>query len=99
LWATSVGAGEIGARLPGETPVPPVCEPPINVLGIWEAERTFGIRYRADGIRHAISQVRLHVLRLHRGFGGVNDPGGPDVIPGNANAQAQSLLVDCSGVW
>ena len=29
-----------------QTPVPPVCEPPINVLGIWEAERTFGIGYK-----------------------------------------------------
>ena len=33
-----------------QTTVPPVCEPPIYVLGIWEAERTVGIGIVQDFI-------------------------------------------------
>ena len=29
-----------------QTPIPPMCAPPINVLGTWEAARTFGLGYK-----------------------------------------------------
>jgi len=42
----------------GKAPAPPICEPPINVLGIWEAERTFGIGYRTPDSPPSVSERR-----------------------------------------
>ena len=49
------------STLTGETLVARVCEHPINVLGIWEAERTFGIGYNSD-TRISLDSVRYSSL-------------------------------------